>query len=177
MNLALIGYRGTGKTTVAQALAERLQRPWLDADVELERQAGETIKEIFARGGEAAFRDLEQAIVAELTARHNVVIAFGGGAILRAENRSAIKSRCRTAWLTAPPQEILARTAADPSTTERRPNLTTGGGLEEIEQLLAVREPLYRECADCIVATDARPPNSIADEILACLGPLLGVTK
>jgi shikimate kinase len=177
MNLALIGYRGTGKTTVARALAERLGWPWLDADVELERQTGETIKAIFARGGEAAFRDLEQAIVAQITARDNVVIAFGGGAILRAENRAAIKTRCRTAWLTATPQEILARTAADPSTTERRPNLTTGGGLEEIEQLLAVREPLYRECADCIVATDARTPNSIADEILACLGPLLGVTK
>lgn len=177
MNVALIGYRGTGKTTVAQALARMLGWAWLDADVELERRAGQTIKEIFAAGGEGAFRDLEQLVVAELTSRDHLVVAFGGGAILRPENRAAIKAGCRTAWLMATPAEILARTSADPTTAERRPNLTAAGGLAEIEQLLAVREPLYRECADCIVATDGRSPESIAEEILACLGPALGVTK
>lgn len=177
MNLALIGYRGTGKTTVAQALAKRLGWPWLDADVELERQARRTIKQIFADGGEPAFRDLEAKIVAELTAREHTIIALGGGAILRDENRAAIKRGCRTAWLTASPQQILQRITADSTTAERRPNLTAAGGLAEIEELLATRTPFYRDCADCVVATDDRSPESIADEILACLGTVLGVTK
>ena len=177
MNLALIGYRGTGKTTVAEELARRLGWSWLDADVELERRAGRTIKQIFAEGGEAAFRDLEEQVIAELAARDQLVLALGGGAILRASNRAAIAERCRTAWLTANPSTIQARIQADASTTDRRPNLTAAGGLEEIEQLLATRTPLYRECADCIVSTDDRSPESIAREILASIGPMLGLTK
>jgi shikimate kinase len=177
MNLTLIGYRGTGKTTVARLLAARLGWQWFDADVELERQAGKTIKQIFAEGGEAAFRDWEERIVAELTAQSNVVIALGGGAILRPQNRAAIKAGGKTAWLTAQASTLLARIEADATTAERRPNLTAAGGLAEIEQLLAAREPLYRDCADCIVATDGRSPESIAEEIVRALGPALGVTK
>lgn len=176
-NLALIGYRGTGKTTIAQALADRLCWDWIDADVELEHRAGKTIKQIFAEEGEPAFRDLEQQIVGELANRSRTIIALGGGAILRQTNREAIKRGCRTAWLTASPQTLLARISADRTTADRRPNLTSAGGLREIEELLAVREPLYRECADCIVATDDRTVESIADEILARLAPALGVTK
>jgi shikimate kinase len=93
MNLALIGYRGTGKTTVARLLAARLGWQWFDADVELERQAGKTIKQIFAEGGEAAFRDWEEKIVAQLTAQSNLVIALGGGAILRPQSRATAR-RC-----------------------------------------------------------------------------------
>jgi shikimate kinase len=170
LNLALIGYRGTGKTTVAKLLAARLGWQWLDADVELERQAGKTIKQIFAEGGEQAFRDWEEKIVAELTAQSSLVLAFGGGAILRENNRRAIKTRCQTAWLTAKSETLLARINADATTAERRPNLTAAGGLAEIEQLLAAREPLYRDCADCIVATDDRSPESLAEEILQALG-------
>jgi len=177
MNLALIGYRGTGKTTVAKLLAQRLGWQAIDADVELERQAGRTIKQIFADGGEPAFRDWEEKIVAELTAKSQLVLALGGGAILREANRAAIKARCKTAWLTANPATLLARIHADATTAERRPNLTAAGGLAEIEQLLAAREPLYRDCADCIVATDDRSPESIADEILEALGSVMGVTK
>jgi shikimate kinase len=177
MNLALIGYRGTGKTTVAQLLAARLAWRCVDADVELERQAGQTIKQIFAAGGEQAFRDWEEKIVAELTAGSNLVLALGGGAVLKPQNRAAIKAGCKTAWLTAEPDTLLARIKADPTTSERRPNLTTVGGLAEIDLLIAAREPLYRDCADCIVATDGRSPESIAEEIVQALGPALGVTK
>lgn len=169
MNIALIGYRGTGKTTVAEVLAARLGWSWCDADVVLEERAGKTIKQIFADGGEVAFRDLEEQVVGDLTQRDKIVLALGGGAVLRETNRAALKSRCKTVWLTATPDTIHARIAADATTSARRPNLTAAGGLAEIEELLAVRAPLYRECADCIVATDDRPPQTIADEILARL--------
>jgi shikimate kinase len=177
MNVALIGYRGTGKTTVAAILADKLGWQWFDADAVLETSAGRTIKQIFAAGGESAFRDLEQQTVAELTARDQTIIAFGGGAILRSENRTAIKSRCVTVWLTAAPETLLARIEADATTGERRPKLTAAGGLAEIESLLAVRGPHYRDCADCIVATDGRAPETIAEEIIAGIGPRLGRTK
>src|SRR5688500_2590703 len=82
MNLLLIGYRGTGKSTVARLVAERLNWPWLDADVELERRAGKSIAAIFAEDGEPAFRDLESQVLAELVQADRHVLALGGGVIL-----------------------------------------------------------------------------------------------
>ena len=93
MNLFLIGYRGSGKTTVARRVAERLGWKWLDADVELERRAGQSIKQIFADSGEAAFRDLESAVVKDLARLEGHVIALGGGAVMREENRAALSGR------------------------------------------------------------------------------------
>lgn len=177
MNLALIGYRGTGKTTVAQALAKHLAWPVVDLDGELERRAGKTIAQIFADSGEGVFRELEAQLVAEYCAGTGRILSLGGGAILRAENRAEIRGGCRTAWLTAQPAIIYERISTDPTTGARRPNLTAQGGLEEIVAVLAARAPLYRECADCIVATEGRSPDSIAEEILTQLGPALGVTK
>src|SRR5262245_13601530 len=129
MNLYLIGHRGSGKTTVAAALGEQLGWPWLDADAELERRAGQSIKQIFAEGGETAFRDLESAVLADLAARDRHIIALGGGAILREDNRQLIKSSGKVVWLQASPETLLARIHADPTTAERRPNLTGQGGL------------------------------------------------
>ena len=91
MNLSLIGYRGVGKTTIAALLAEHLGWPWLDADQELERRAGRTIADIFAADGEEAFRDLETEIAADLSQRTKTVLAWGGGVILREENRRCIR--------------------------------------------------------------------------------------
>ena len=92
MNLSLIGYRGAGKTTIAARLAERLGWAWLDADDELEERAGRTIADIFAADGETAFRDLEAEIAAELSGRADVVLAWGGGVVLREENRRCIRA-------------------------------------------------------------------------------------
>ena len=169
MNVFLIGYRGSGKTTVAQRLSQLVGWPWLDADVELEIRAGRTIKQIFAEGGEIAFRDLESAIVADLASRDRHILALGGGAILREQNRQALVGRSLVVWLQASPQTLSTRIAADPTTGERRPNLTGQGGLDEIRTLLDQRTPLYQACADLIVDADGQTPDEIAGTIVASL--------
>ena len=164
--LFLIGYRGSGKTTVGRLVADRLGWSFLDADSVLEERYGRTIREIFATEGESGFRDKEAAILADLCTRRNTVIATGGGIVLREENRRLLKQHGFVAWLTADPPTLLARVQADPTTAERRPALA-GGGLAEIEQLLAIREPLYRACADEIVSVVALSPEQAADALLA----------
>src|SRR5688572_10466805 len=101
MNIFLIGYRGSGKSTVAQHAAKLLGWPWLDADAVLEVRAGKSIRQIFADEGEGAFRDLESAVVADLAGSDEHVIALGGGAILREENRQALAGRGLVVWLQA----------------------------------------------------------------------------
>jgi shikimate kinase len=165
MLLALIGYRGTGKSTVARQLALALGWEWIDLDVEVELLAGKSIAAIFADEGEAKFRDLESQALAQALQRDRTVLALGGGAVLQPENRVALAGRAIVVWLRATPETILHRIAADPTTSERRPNLTCGG-LAEIEELLAVREPLYRQCADLTVDTDLASPADVAAEVL-----------
>jgi shikimate kinase len=170
MNLLLIGYRGSGKTTVAAALAERLGWPWLDADAELERRAGKTIKQIFADEGETAFRDRESAVLADLLDHeNNRIIALGGGVILREENRRLLAEHGKTVWLQASPEALHLRIHADPTTTERRPNLTGQGGLAEIRNLLAQRAGLYAASADVAIDTEGKSPDQLAGEIQAQL--------
>jgi shikimate kinase len=169
MNLVLIGYRGTGKSTVARHLALALGWGWVDADVEVELLAGKSIAAIFADEGEPRFRDLESTVIADLMRRDSIVLAAGGGAILRPENRIALRSSGRVIWLTAEPETIVRRLAADPDTPGRRPNLTTAGGEAEIRALLAVRQPLYAATADLTVDTEGKSPGEVAQAILAWL--------
>lgn len=172
--ISLIGYRGTGKTTVAQLLAKRLECDWTDADVLLERQAGRTIADIFANDGEAAFRDLESKILGELVATHasqQFVLATGGGVILREENRKALQKAGPVIWLTATPGVIFERISTDPTTGERRPNLTASGGLAEIEEVLAVREGMYRDTSGHVVDTIDKTPEKIAEEVFQWIAP------
>ncbi len=169
MLVSLIGYRGTGKSTVARLVSLALGWEWVDADVEIEWRAGKSIKSIFADDGEPAFRDLEAAVLAELCGRDRVVLALGGGVVLRKENRHAIKAAGPAVWLTASPRQIAARIAADAATAERRPNLTASGGITEIIAMLATRDPLYRDCAALVVDTENKTPAEVADEIVARL--------
>jgi shikimate kinase len=169
VNLFLIGYRGSGKTTVAAALAEQLDWPWIDADAELERRAAMTIKQIFAGQGEPAFRDLESAVLHDLAARQGHVIALGGGIVLRPENRRVLKDRGKTVWLQASPEALLRRICNDPTTSDRRPSLTGQGGLVEIRNLLAERTPLYTECADLAIDAENKSPAEIARQIITNL--------
>ena len=142
MNLTLIGYRGTGKTTVARLVALEMGWEWVDMDVEIELRAGKSIAAIFADDGEPAFRDLESRVLLDLSQRDRLVIASGGGVVLREENRKALKQSGMVVWLKALPGTILDRVAADLSTSQRRPQLTTSGGLPEVLQLLNQRTPL-----------------------------------
>jgi shikimate kinase len=169
MNLTLIGYRATGKTTLARLLAERLGWDWIDADVEIERRAGKPIARIFAEEGEPAFRDLEAAVTADLCQRSRLVLAAGGGAPMRPENRRNMRAAGKVVWLRAQPETIHRRMASDVTTADRRPNLTAQGGLEEIVQLLAKREPVYRESADLEIDTEGKSPEQLVDAILARL--------
>ena len=175
MNLVLIGYRATGKSTLARHLAQRLGWDWIDSDVEIEHRAGKSIARIFAEQGEPAFRDLEAAVIADLcgggtcAAGRRLVLAAGGGAPLRKENRRAMRNSGHVVWLTAAPETILARMTGDATTADRRPSLTNRPPLDEIVQLLGRREPIYRESAHLIVDTEGKSPAQLADEILAGL--------
>ncbi|MBI1913157.1 MAG: shikimate kinase [Planctomycetes bacterium] len=165
----MIGYRGTGKSTVARLLAEALGWDWVDADAELEARSGRSIRSIFAEEGEQGFRDREEAVLEDLCARNSVVVATGGGVVLRESNRQRLRAACRVVWLTADADTICRRLAADPSTAERRPALTGAAGAcdrEEVEELLRQREPFYRACADAIVDTAHHSPEEVVRGLL-----------
>jgi shikimate kinase len=171
MFIALVGYRGSGKTAVAQLAALKLGWDWIDADVEIELRAGKSIAAIFADDGEDKFRDSETQVLGELLNREKTVLALGGGVVLRDENRqmlskARILDRGRIVWLQAPPRELWQRIQADPATAARRPNLTAAGGVEEVTRLLKIRGPLYQELADLTIHTAGQNADKVAQKIV-----------
>jgi shikimate kinase len=173
MTIALIGYRGAGKTTVARLLAGRLGWEAIDADDLLEARAGRTIQQIFAEQGEPWFRDLESAILAELVRRPRAILALGGGVVLREANRLLLDPLL-VIWLDAPAECLYQRIQDDATTADRRPQLTSQGGLEEVQRLLAQRLPLYKQLADYRLEIRDKTPEQIAEEIHVWL-PLSGI--
>lgn len=167
MNIILIGFRGAGKTTVGKVLSHRLGKEFVDADEYLEQKEGKTIKEIFARGGEKLFRQIEAQVVTELSLLDNKIIATGGGVILRDENVKNLKQRGVIIFLDADADTLYKRISGDPLTHRRRPNLTNQGGYQEIQHLLEFRKPLYNKAADCVINTTDMTSNDIADEIVS----------
>lgn len=149
MSVGLIGYRGSGKTTIGKRLADRLWQPFIDTDDLVIKKAGKSIKEIFEQEGEQRFRDLETQVVREVCTQPETVIAFGGGALDRDENREAIKQAgLRLVYFKCEPAELLKRIQNDPETAANRPALSNlGGSIEEIESVLARREPIWRSMA------------------------------
>jgi len=147
MNVILLGYRGSGKSSIGQRLADRLWISFMDLDPLIVKQAGKTIKRIFDEDGEPAFRDLESQILAKALAASDTIISPGGGIILRESNRDFIKkSGAKAVYLRCEPSVLLQRINSDPATADNRPALTgANGGIDEIKELMAQREPLYRE--------------------------------
>ena len=167
--LFLVGYRATGKTTVGRLAAGRLGCSFVDADAHLEAAVGKSVRDLFRDEGEAGFRDRESAILRELATdarwdRH--VISTGGGVVIRPENRALLRAGF-VARLTASAATIHARMVADAELHGTRPNLTPGGGLQEVEALLAAREAWYCEVADVIVPTEGRSPDAVASDIVS----------
>lgn len=147
MSIVLIGYRGSGKTTIGKRLADRLWQSFVDVDDLIVKKAGKNIKQIFEQHGEAHFRDLETEAVKEICKLSDHVIGLGGGTLGREENRRAIREAGhKVIYLKCEPAELHRRIQADPQSIETRPNLTNlGGGIEEIKKMLAEREPIYRQ--------------------------------
>jgi len=168
MSIVLIGYRGSGKTTIGRKLADRLGWPFVDSDIEVVKLAGKSIKEIFESDGEPAFRDLESAVVADLVTLAKHVISLGGGAVMRMQNSNAIRAHGHTIiYLRADAQTLHDRIHADPVTKSDRPALTKlGGGIDEILHLLATREPAYRAAMTTELDVTHLSPDQAVDRIL-----------
>ncbi len=164
--LYLVGYRGTGKTTVGRLVAAAMGWPFVDLDERIEEVAGRNIAAIFAAEGEAGFRDRESAALLEV--RSQAVISTGGGIVLREENRRYLKRTGQVIWLRASAETIWARLQADATSAGRRPNLS-GGGLAEIIELLAARERFYQQVADAALDTDGPSPEALAATILTMI--------
>src|SRR5437016_4258815 len=160
-NLALIGFMGTGKSSVGRLVADALHFTFLDTDHVIEARAGKTIREIFEQEGEPAFREWERRIVEELTRRKTTVISTGGGLPANSANLASLKSHALVVCLWASPEKILER-VGDQS---HRPLLNEPDPLANIRRLLAEREPYYRQ-ADVLVNTDLRPLREVAGQVI-----------
>ena len=161
----LIGYRGSGKTTVARLLAPELQFDWVDSDQEIELRTGKSIAAIFSEQGEEVFRELETEVLVELCQREKTVVALGGGCIVRARNRELIATAGPAVWLTAPVHILGDRLQEDSRTASMRPDLTSTGGAGEIEVILQQRIGLYRQSATWEVDTEDKSPAEVVAAI------------
>lgn len=156
---------GAGKTTVGRALAKKLNKRFIDSDHEIEARTGASIPLIFEIEGEAGFRQREAEVIRDLTAQSDIVLATGGGAILRQENRACLKERGTVIYLRASVNSILQRTSHD----KNRPLLQTADPRQKLEQLMREREPLYLEVADFIVETGRPNVQSLVQTIISQL--------
>ncbi|MBX6420311.1 MAG: shikimate kinase AroK [Nevskia sp.] len=160
-NVFLVGPMGAGKTTIGRRLAELRGLPFVDSDHEIEARTGADIALIFDKEGEAGFRRRERQVIEELTRRHGLVLATGGGAVLDPDNRRALAARGYVVYLYASVEQQLARTER----SDNRPLLQNGDRRETLEKLFRIRDPLYREIADLVLPTDGRNARALAREI------------
>lgn len=160
-NVFLVGPMGAGKSTIGRLLAAELNFSFRDSDRVIEDRTGADIPWIFDMEGEEGFRERETAVLVELTHERDTVIATGGGIVLRAQNREMMKASGFVCYLTASIDQLVERTARD----KKRPLLQVENPRQKIVDLLALRDPLYRDAADFIVNTDRRSPKTVAQEI------------
>ncbi len=163
MNIVLIGYRGTGKSTVGKLLARRLGRQFVSTDEEIVKRAKRTIPEIVAQEGWEYFRDLESEVCREFAGRDRLVIDTGGGAILRTQNVEALKKNGALFWLTASFETITKRIGRD----NQRPSLTGSKSfVDEIQDVLRERTPKYQAASDHVITTDDRSIKQLVEILL-----------
>ncbi|WP_254621597.1 shikimate kinase AroK [Stutzerimonas stutzeri] len=167
-NIILVGPMGAGKSTIGRLLAKELRLPFRDSDREIEQRTGASIPLIFDVEGEQGFREREHVAIKELCQMSGVVLATGGGAVLRPENRQMLRAGGRVIYLCTSVEQQLDRTSRD----RNRPLLQTANPREILTGLMAVRDPLYREVADLIIQTDERPPRLVVAQILEQLQSL-----
>ncbi len=163
-HLYLVGYRGCGKSTVGRLLARRWDWPLIDTDALVVEADGRDIATIFAEDGESTFRDLETAAIESIQNHPASVIALGGGVVLRPTNVDWI-GRGRCVYLAASATTLAARIASDAATGAQRPPLTGRGVIDEISEVLQIREPIYRRIADQTIQVDGLSPGGVADRI------------
>jgi shikimate kinase len=149
LSIALIGLPGSGKSTVGRHLARRLGLPFSDSDQVIEARLGCSISAYFEREGEAAFRDVEQAVIDELTQAGPGVLSTGGGAVLRPANRQHLRQRSKVVYLRSSPEEVFRRLRRDTS----RPLLQVADPMARLRELYQTRDPLYRETAHFSIDT------------------------
>jgi shikimate kinase len=165
-NLYLVGMMGAGKTTVGRTLARRLKLPFVDSDHEIEARCGVKIPVIFEIEGEAGFRAREAQTLAELARLDGIVLATGGGVVLREDNRSLLAARGTVIYLRATPEHLYGRVRED----RNRPLLATGDPLGRLRELYRDRDPLYRSIADLVVDTGRQSVQVLARGLLEQLG-------
>ena len=153
---------GAGKSTVGKVLAKKLGRRFLDADHVIEERCGVKIPVIFEMEGEAGFRKREAQTIRDVTSEENIILATGGGAVLFPENRKALSERGTVIYLHDNPVELWHRTKG----SEGRPLLKTGDPKKILENLYAVRDPLYREIADHIIETGRPSVNQLVNTLI-----------
>jgi shikimate kinase len=161
-NVFLIGPMGAGKSAVGRQLAQSLHMTFFDSDDEIEARTGVDIPFIFEKEGEAGFRKREAKAIDDLSGKEGIVLATGGGAIMDAQSRSYLGARGFVVYLYTSVEQQVRRTLRG----RERPMLANGDSREILEQLMNVRDPLYREIADLVVETDGRKVKAVADEIL-----------
>ena len=161
-NLFLVGPMGAGKSAVGRQLAKSLHMSFFDSDDEIESRTGVDIPFIFEKEGEEGFRKREARVIADLSAKEGIVLATGGGAVMFAENRSHLGARGFVVYLYTTVNQQVSRTIKG----RERPMLANGDSREILEQLMAIRDPLYREIADLVVETDGRKVKTVVEEIL-----------
>lgn len=166
VNIYLVGPMGAGKTTVGRHLADLLGCPFVDSDHEIEARTGASIPWIFEKEGEAGFRLREESVIDALTQKQGIVLATGGGAVGRAQNRHFLKERGIVVYLYTSVDMQLARTARD----RNRPLLQTANPEKKLAELLALRDPLYREVAHYVVPTSDGSARDLAQKIIQLIG-------
>lgn len=172
MNLYLIGYRGSGKSSVAPRVAELLLRRCVDTDQQIELLTGQSIADIFAEAGEIGFRQWETTVIQAHAAEDELVVSLGGGAVTVSENRDIIRSTGKTVLLSAPAEVLWQRISADPASKQSRPSLTDLDGFAEVAKVLAERNQIYSDCADYTVDTSDLTVEQVAQRIAEWFDPV-----